>query len=196
MNETIACPSCGQGILKIAKKCKHCGSWSEKRCPQCGEWVKVDAMKCKHCNSWLNRFAKERYERENNETPPSIQQNTVYRKDDEGTTATGCLMMIECALLIAFIQYVYDWSWWVSLLAVFGMIILLSYQIMRVLYCIGISFVWAGVGMILAPFILSESEDEALQRLVFDNFSDYWWIAVFFGIISLLFHWPAMKKMS
>lgn len=57
MEETKRCPYCGEEILAIAKKCKHCGEWLEtkepvkekKACPVCGEAVDADIEVCPYC---------------------------------------------------------------------------------------------------------------------------------------------------
>ena len=57
MEEKKLCPYCGKEILKVAKKCKHCGEWLEqkepekekKACPICGELVDVDLEVCPYC---------------------------------------------------------------------------------------------------------------------------------------------------
>lgn len=58
-NNTKACPYCGEEILAIAKKCKHCGEWLTKdskptsvkmiACPTCGEDVEEGTAICPHC---------------------------------------------------------------------------------------------------------------------------------------------------
>ena len=58
MEETKRCPYCGEEILAVAKKCKHCGEWlepqkpeREKRpCPICGEMVDENLAVCPYCN--------------------------------------------------------------------------------------------------------------------------------------------------
>lgn len=54
------CPYCGEEILAVAKKCKHCGEWlpneaTEKPkakipCPICGESIDQDETLCPYCH--------------------------------------------------------------------------------------------------------------------------------------------------
>ena len=51
------CPFCGEEILEVAVKCKHCGEWLDrdnvdlqrKQCPFCGEDIALDDEICVHC---------------------------------------------------------------------------------------------------------------------------------------------------
>lgn len=57
MEGTKRCPYCGEEILAVAKKCKHCGEWLNREapvkeknaCPACGELIDADLEVCPHC---------------------------------------------------------------------------------------------------------------------------------------------------
>lgn len=55
----IPCPVCGENILSVAQKCKHCGEWVNKepkemiRCSVCGEKVEKGKENCPVCHETL-----------------------------------------------------------------------------------------------------------------------------------------------
>lgn len=61
--ETRKCPYCGEEILIVAKKCKHCGEWldnqeeeqeeqhkTQRACPTCCEMIDEECDVCPNCN--------------------------------------------------------------------------------------------------------------------------------------------------
>jgi RNA polymerase subunit RPABC4/transcription elongation factor Spt4 len=51
---TKECMFCGETILEIANKCKHCGEWQKKKkqyvpCPICGELIEEGTEICPYC---------------------------------------------------------------------------------------------------------------------------------------------------
>lgn len=51
MEKTKKCPYCGEEILAVARKCKHCGEWLGGECPECHEWVSNDSKNCPNCGN-------------------------------------------------------------------------------------------------------------------------------------------------
>lgn len=71
--ETKNCPYCGEEILAVAKKCKHCGEWLPEQpkpkqmvpCPICGEEVEEGTEVCPHCKEKIDVEA----------TPETVQES-------------------------------------------------------------------------------------------------------------------------
>ncbi|MCF0186723.1 MAG: zinc ribbon domain-containing protein [Bacteroidaceae bacterium] len=63
MEETKRCPYCGEEILAVAKKCKHCGEWVDQKvemiaCPICGEDNPKGTKVCIHCGEPIEEAPK------------------------------------------------------------------------------------------------------------------------------------------
>jgi hypothetical protein len=98
--ETKQCPFCGEEVLAIAQKCKHCGEWLAKAkeqvpCPVCGEQIEKDSEICPVCKETLIK--------QPDVTPPSGLDN-----------------WLQDAYLLNLIYYVLIWCSIVSLVHSWG----------------------------------------------------------------------------
>jgi predicted RNA-binding Zn-ribbon protein involved in translation (DUF1610 family) len=69
MAETKICPYCGEEILAVAIKCKHCGNWLDDnhkvgspgtmRCPVCDEVIPADSTVCPQCGETIANYLSE-----------------------------------------------------------------------------------------------------------------------------------------
>jgi hypothetical protein len=98
--ETKQCPFCGEEVLAIAQKCKHCGEWLAKAkeqvpCPACGEQIEKDSEICPVCKETLIK--------QPDVTPPSGLDNWLQ----SAKLLNLCFyVLIGCAL----ISLVHSWD--------------------------------------------------------------------------------------
>lgn len=199
MEEMKTCPYCGQEILANAKKCKHCGKWLEKQCPQCGEWVNAGAKKCRYCGYWFDEWQRrlqEKSEQEQREAQKGITVEEIKDtiEEEKENSNTGCLLYAETFIIAALVRYIYDFKWWWGFVYAAVLSILLSFHVLRILYCIAISLVWGVIGVVLSPFLFDESELQMASRAITEDYADYWWMGLIFTVVSLIFHQPAMRS--
>ena len=135
------------------------------QCPVCGEWILAEAKKCKHCGTWLNKFTKEKYEETTNTA-----KTTDEEDDPEGVRDAGCVLQIESVLVAVLASFYMGWVGVVVCLLILQL--LLHIHTFRVWYCIIVSILWGIVGF---------------------SFGGVLGGVIGLGV-SLLFHYPAMKK--
>lgn len=168
MSDTKFCPNCNGEVIASAHKCKHCGTWIDKKCPICGEWILAEAKKCKHCGTWLDKPIEDRTERVTQADEISkIKESIAEAKEADDA---GCIMYIESMIVAGAVSYYTNWVGVLVCLIILG--ILLQIRAVRFLYCILVSGLWGLVGYAFG--------DVSGGIIVF--------------VISIALHAPAMKK--
>ena len=113
--EIKKCPYCGEEILVLAQKCKHCGEWlnNEKEeegqmvpCPICGELIKEGIDVCPYCNENLDQ-EDEIVFNENEEFTIEDYESKVELENIEDKKKTWLIVVLTSVLLIFLIGGIY-----------------------------------------------------------------------------------------
>ena len=126
-----ACPFCGEQILSVAKKCKHCNEIIDvslrqmmaaaaaaqpiaepdtKPCDFCGERIQLVARKCRYCGEVLDpelraaSEAKARKRERKREQAPSINVYNTATATQTSSCLHGCLALVV-ALAVVWILF-------------------------------------------------------------------------------------------
>lgn len=99
--EKKRCPYCGEEILAIAKKCKHCGEWLDKDnstkqivCPICGEMIDDGLQTCPICHEKIKE------NKQNLKADTSISHFLIANKKILITVSLAILLTIIIFILI------------------------------------------------------------------------------------------------
>ena len=164
-------------------------SQETKVCPYCGEIISAEAKKCRHCGEWLNHDLTLR----SSNADPILRVPASKEEEPEGSI--GCLILFEGFIILGVLTFMYDWSLWVSFIAsaiIYGLILIS--RIVRVIVSVVFSILWGFITAMLCPWIFNESELKMAERLVNNDYADYWYVGLGVFLVALFFHWDSMKK--
>ena len=128
--ETIRCPFCGEEILAVAKKCKHCGEWIEEK----------------------NTVEEKPSQKDSTELQNSVRGAVEEAKWNEENSE----LLAGQALIIAIALGIIFESWWIGLGTFFGLCILLSIPYVGTIVCILLSGFYAYIGYQAGSYFFSD----------------------------------------
>lgn len=112
---TRTCPYCGETILAVAKKCKHCGEWIKDEdvvvevkhipCPICGEMIEEIATTCPYCNEKIEKPTPE--PRNAFREKVMAEKNTAQKKND-GTGKYWVWLLVGIVAVVIICIYVFS----------------------------------------------------------------------------------------
>lgn len=163
MEQTKQCPFCGEEILSVAKKCKHCGEWLNVPTQQPSESSTTASSSpvAPKVSETPPRAAAPQASTPQPSQQPSVQP-PLYAEVRKGVTQANYNedlsgMFFTQIALIAIGIGLYKESWWWFLSSFFGLLFLIFLPYIGKVVCVILSLGWGLIGYVLGASFFTEN---------------------------------------